>query len=70
MKQLHEREDKRIDVYRRIDVERNNLFLTRERERYVSCVQTNFLHFDILLSAVRYFWLMDWFREKAKIIEI
>ena len=36
IKQLHEREDKRIDVYHRIDVERNNLFLTRERERYVS----------------------------------
>lgn len=34
MKQLHEREDKRIDVYHRIDVERNNAFLTRERERY------------------------------------
>ncbi|KAL5248637.1 hypothetical protein ACHWQZ_G017724 [Mnemiopsis leidyi] len=34
IRQLHEREDKRIDVYHRIDVERNNLFLTRERERY------------------------------------
>ena len=36
MKQLHERELKLIETYHKIDAERLNAYIERERERHVS----------------------------------
>ena len=43
IKQLHEREDKVIEMYHRMDLERRNAILVRERERYVSNLQFKYL---------------------------